>query len=96
MTKFDVAKCFTWQKSNTICLFKHDDKSKQPQSQPFAYDSSLLSFENLEFAKRFAYKDTLDYAFFIKQGRPFFAYHYFIQAQLKRYGKINKILFVFV
>ncbi len=90
MTKFDLTKCFTWQKSNTICLFKQDDKSKQ--RQPFAYDSNLLSFENFEFAKRFAHKDTLDYAFFIKQGRPFFAYNYFIQSQLKKYGKINKIL----
>ena len=90
LTKFDLSKCFTWQKTNTICLFKQDDKAKQ--SQQFSYDSNFVSFENVEFSKRFAYKESLDYAFFIKQGRPFFAYHYFIQSQLKKFGKINKTL----
>ena len=84
MSKFDITKCFTWQKTNKFCLFKQEEKTKQAQN--------LLSFENFEFAKRFAYKDTLDYSFFIKQGRPFFAYHYFIQQQIKKYGKINRTL----
>ena len=52
----------------------------------------MLSFENLDFSKRFAYKESLDYAFFLKQGRPFFAFYYFMKNQIKKYGKINKTL----
>ena len=54
----------------------------------------MLSFENLDFSKRFAYKESLDYAFFLKQGRPFFAFYYFMKNQIKKYGKINKTLLV--
>jgi hypothetical protein len=83
MTKFDLTKCFTWQKANTIS-FKLEDKSK--------YDSNILSYENFEFSKRLAYKDSLDYSYFVRSGRPFFAYHYFINSQFKKYGKINRTL----
>ena len=51
---------------------------------------NLLSFNNAEFAKQFGYKDQLDYGFFIKQGRPFFAYYNFIIFQINKYGKIHK------
>jgi hypothetical protein len=85
-----VSKCFTWQKSNNLTLFKQDDKQKQ--SNVAVYSSSMPSFENVEFAKRYAYKDSLDYSYFIKQGRPFFAYYYFTQKQINKYGKLNKIV----
>jgi hypothetical protein len=84
-SKLDMAKCFSWQKGNTIGLYKLDDNTNKLKT-------TLPSFENIEFANKYAYKDSLDYAFFIKQGRPFFAYHYFIQNQLKKFGKINKTL----
>lgn len=88
-TKFDVSKCFMWQKSNTICLFKQEEKSN---SKTGGDSTALLSFENADFSRRHGYKDSLDYSFFIKQGRPFYAYHYFINSQLKKYHKINKTL----
>ncbi len=74
-----MSKCFNWQSSNT---FGYENNNKK----------CLVSFENIEFAKRYAYKTSLDYAYFIKEGRPFFAYYYFIQNQLKKYGKIHKTL----
>ena len=73
-----MTKCFNWQEANS---FGYENNKK-----------SLLSFENAEFSKRFAYKTSLDYAYFMKQGRPFFAYYYFIQNQFKKYGKIHKTL----
>ena len=84
----DVSRFFNWQKSNTIGLFNNkEEKLKSTQ-----FSSNMLSFENLEFANRFSYKDNLDYAFFLKQGRPFFAFYYFMKRQIKKYGKINKTL----
>lgn len=88
-TKLDMAKCFSWQKSNNLSLFKQEEKQSKVSSQ---FGSSWLPFENAEFVKKFAYKDSLDYAYFVKRGRPFFAYFHFMQAQLRKYGKINKIL----
>jgi len=84
-----VSKYFHWQKNNTIGLFNpKDEKSKLS----FFNQSNFISFENLEFVKRFAYKESLDYAFFLKQGRPFFAFYYLMRNQIKKYGKINKTL----
>lgn len=97
-TKLDISRFFSWQKSNNLSLFKQDDKSKTPAmtSAPTSNQQNhlncLISFENAEFAKKFSYKDSLDYSYFLKRGRPFFAYYYFIQNQLKKYGKVNKIL----
>ena len=85
----DVSKCFNWQKSNSICLFGLD--GDRAQSESFS-SNSLLSFENEEFVKRFSYKETLDYAFFVKQGRPFFAYNLFFKNQLNKFGKLHKTL----
>ena len=83
-----MSKFFHWQKSNTIGLFSNkDDKSKS-----LHFSQSMLSFENLEFAKRFSYKESLDYAFFLRQGRPFFAFYYFMKNQIKKCGKVNKTL----
>jgi hypothetical protein len=62
-TKLEVSKFFQWQKSNTIGL-----------SMTAKSNQHMLSFENVDFAKRFSYKESLDYAFFIKQGRPFFCF----------------------
>ncbi len=73
-----MTKCFNWQSVNTL---GYDNNKK-----------SLISFENSDFSKRFAYKTSLDYAYFMKQGRPFFSYYHFIQSQLKKYGKIHKTL----
>ena len=73
-----MTKCFNWQSVNTL---GYENNKK-----------SIISFENSEFTKRFAYKTRLDYAYFMKQGRPFFAYYHFIQSQFKKYGKIHKTL----
>ena len=66
-----MAKCFNWQYSNTFGY----EKGKK----------SLISFENTDFTKRFGYKTNLDYAYFIKQGRPFFAYYDFVQTQFRKW-----------
>jgi hypothetical protein len=78
MTKFLV-----WQKSNKIAL---NDK------EGLLTESEFLSYENKEFCKRYAYKDQLDYSFFLKQGRPFFAYYHFVSAQIAKYGKMHKAM----
>jgi hypothetical protein len=91
-SKLDMAKCFTWQKGNNIGLYKLEDSLQKSHQSNKSYGSSMLSFENSDFASRYSYKDTLDYAYFIKQGRPFFAYHYFVQNLIKKYGKMNKTL----
>ncbi len=81
-SKLDIAKLFSWQRSNTISLYKQEDKITPMRE--------VLSFEDQDFAKRFAYKEHLDYAYFLKQGRPFFAYYHFIQSQYVKFGKINR------
>jgi hypothetical protein len=86
-SKIDMAKFFTWQTSNTIAL-KEDNEHNQK-----LFEHNMLSFDNKEFAKRYAYKDQLDYGFFLKQGRPFFAYNTFTNYQLNKYGKLNRSLF---
>ncbi len=55
-------------------------------------EKNIFSFDNKDFAKRYAYKDQLDYGFFLKQGRPFFAYYTFKNYQMNKYGKIHKSL----
>jgi len=72
-----VSKFFKWQLSN---------KTKLESS------NSLFSFNNIEFSKKYSYKDQLDYVFFLKQGRPFFAYYNFVTYQMNKYGKIYKTL----
>ena len=81
-SEIDVAKFFQWQKSNSL----NDELSTSQRN------TQILSFENLEFAKKFSYKDTLDYSYFIKQFRPFFAYDYFMKSMIKKYGKPKKTL----
>ena len=81
-----MTKCFNWQKSNSISLFKQEDKIKT------SANDNMISFENTELVKRYAYKDSLDYAYFLKQGRPFFAYYFFVQTQLNKFGKIHNTL----
>jgi hypothetical protein len=94
-TKLDVTKFFNWQKSNSMSLFstnsKEDNNEISKKDSNYFY-SQLLSFENEPFASKYSYKTSLDYAFFVKQGRPFFAYHYFIKEQLNKYGKLHKTL----
>lgn len=87
-TKLDITRFFNWQSSNSIALYKQQDESKSSKQQ----SSTILSFENADFVKKFAYKDTLDFVFFLRQGRPFFAYHHFLSMQLKKYGKFHKTL----
>ena len=88
-SKLDMTKCFNWQRLNSIDLFQ-DQVSKARASNSFS--SSLLSFENEDFVKRFAYKDSFDFSYFVKKGRPFFAYQFFIRNQLNKFGKPNKTM----
>lgn len=88
-SKLDMTKCFNWQRLNSIDLF-HDQVSKAKASNSFS--RSMLSFENEEFVKRFAYKDSFDYSYFVKKGRPFYAYQFFIKKQLNKFGKANKTM----
>lgn len=88
-SKLDMTKCFNWQRLNSIDLFQ-DQISKAKASNSFS--GSMLSFENEEFAKRFAYKDSFDYSYFVKKGRPFYAYQFFIRKQLNKFGRTNKTM----
>lgn len=87
-SKFEITKCFNWQASNTIGLFNNEENN----AEALIGSSTILSFENENLVKKYAYKESLDYSYFVKQGRPFFAYHYFISDQLNRFGKTNKTL----
>jgi hypothetical protein len=107
-TILDLTKCFNWQNLNSIALYKDNITSsivknnKNPNAEPSLMNSEkdkrslnnfeIISFENLDFSQRFAYKDTLDFTFFIKQARPFFAYNYFIRDELKKHSKLHKTL----
>lgn len=79
-SKIDVGKFFQWQKSNKYC----DELSTSE------YNKEILSFENAEFVKKYAYKDSLDYSYFLKQHRPFYAYYYLMQTMHEKYGKPKK------
>ncbi|CAF0723942.1 unnamed protein product [Brachionus calyciflorus] len=81
-SEIDVGKFFQWQKSNNLS----DELSISQRN------TQILSFENLDFSKKFSYKDNLDYSYFLKQHRPFFAYYYFMENMLKKFGKAKKTL----
>ncbi len=89
-SKLDMTRSFNWQQTNSIG--QYDNNDLETQSPANSYSSSLLSFENEELVRKYAYKQTFDYSYFVKQGRPFFAYHFFVKYQLEKFGKTNKTL----
>lgn len=74
---------------NKITLSNNETNNKAK-----LFNNSLLSFDNQEFVNQYAYKEDLDYGFFLKQGRPFFAYYIFIINQIRKYGKMHKTMLV--
>lgn len=81
-SEINVGRFFQWQKSNKYC-----DELTTSLS-----NDQILSFENEEFAKKHSYKDSLDYSFFLKQYRPFYAYYFLMQSMHEKYGRIKKTM----
>ncbi len=87
-SKLDMTKVFKWQKMNSIGQYDNVPEDKRPNC-----DSDMIpSFEDEKLVKQYAYVEELDYSYFVKQGRPFFAYNHFINSQLEKHGKTNKTL----
>ncbi|XP_071954480.1 spatacsin-like isoform X2 [Antedon mediterranea] len=75
---FDVSKLFLWQSTNNVAIREEDQRYKMPQFS----DSDLVS--------KYGHKEDLDFTYYLKQGRPSFAFTSFVEHQIELGGTSKK------
>ncbi|XP_033120551.1 spatacsin-like [Anneissia japonica] len=75
---FDMSKMFLWQSTNDLAIREPDKHHEMPH------------FSDSELVAKYGHKEELDFTYYLKQGRPSFAFTSFVENQFELGGTTKK------